>query len=147
MIDSLVCLACERIGFGGLSQLVPGLTAGQCRNVASALQAIDSRSETIDQVLKVEKAFSRRFSLSLLDRLKGAFYFRQTKQLEEAFVMTFQEAERSRRQTILTLAARAYTLDKGAPPKTAADLVPAYLKAVPQDLVTGADMTLGHSPR
>ena len=44
------------------------------------------------------------------------------------------------RQLMLQLAIRAFTLDKGAPPKTIADLVPAYLTAVPQDAFTGTNM-------
>ena len=41
---------------------------------------------------------------------------------------------------MVDLAARAYELDKGHPPASAADLVPEYLKAVPQDPVTGTNM-------
>ena len=40
------------------------------------------------------------------------------------------------------LAARSYELDKGQLPKDIADLVPAFLKAVPKDPLTGAGMTL-----
>jgi hypothetical protein len=40
----------------------------------------------------------------------------------------------------LDLAARAYELDKGHPPANLTDLVPDYLKAVPQDPFTGANM-------
>ena len=41
---------------------------------------------------------------------------------------------------MLALAARAYELDKGHPPASAADLVPDYLKAIPQDPVTGTNL-------
>ena len=41
---------------------------------------------------------------------------------------------------MIALASRAYELDKGHPPATAADLVPEYLKAVPQDPVTGTNL-------
>jgi hypothetical protein len=43
------------------------------------------------------------------------------------------------------LAARAYELERGTPPKSFADLVPAYLKAVPHDPLTGTN--LAYSPR
>jgi hypothetical protein len=46
---------------------------------------------------------------------------------------------------MLDLAARAFELDKGHPPASASDLVPEYLKAVPQDPVTGTNMV--YSPR
>ena len=42
----------------------------------------------------------------------------------------------------LELAARAYELEEGERPKSIADLVPAYLKAVPQDPLTGTNMVL-----
>jgi hypothetical protein len=45
------------------------------------------------------------------------------------------------RKHIITLAARAFELEHNAKPKTVADLVPTYLKAVPIDPFTGKDMT------
>jgi hypothetical protein len=41
---------------------------------------------------------------------------------------------------LIDLAARAYELDKGHRPANLADLVPDYLKAVPQDPFTGTNM-------
>ena len=49
------------------------------------------------------------------------------------------QAQRTRQLT-LDLAARAYELDKGHPPANLTDLVPDYLKAVPQDPITGTNM-------
>ena len=43
-------------------------------------------------------------------------------------------------QLIVDLAARAYELDKGHRPVSVAELVPEYLKAVPQDPVTGTNL-------
>jgi hypothetical protein len=48
--------------------------------------------------------------------------------------------EQKTRQLLIALAARAYELDKGHPPTSTADLVPEYLKAVPQDPVSGTNM-------
>jgi hypothetical protein len=41
---------------------------------------------------------------------------------------------------MIALAARAYELDKGHRPASATDLVPDYLKAVPQDPATGTNI-------
>jgi len=49
------------------------------------------------------------------------------------------------RQLTIDLAARAYESEKGKPPASFADLVPDYLKAVPQDPATGTNMV--YSPR
>ena len=43
-------------------------------------------------------------------------------------------------QLLIDLAARAYELEKGHRPASLADLVPDYLKAIPQDPVTGTNM-------
>ena len=59
-----------------------------------------------------------------------------------AFAITaqVQAADASRRRTMLSFAARAYELEHGKPPASAADLVPAYLKTIPQDPNTGTNM-------
>ena len=44
------------------------------------------------------------------------------------------------RQLTVDLAARAYELENGHPPANIADLVPDYIKAVPQDPVTGTNL-------
>ena len=49
------------------------------------------------------------------------------------------------RQLLIDLAARAYELDKGQSPANVADLVPDYLKAIPQDPFTGTNLV--YSPR
>ena len=41
---------------------------------------------------------------------------------------------------MVRLASRAYALDKGRRPTALTELVPGYLKSVPQDPVTGTDM-------
>ena len=47
-----------------------------------------------------------------------------------------------RNQLLLTLAARAYELEKGNPPATASELVPDYLKELPKDPATGEPLQL-----
>jgi competence protein ComGC len=41
---------------------------------------------------------------------------------------------------MVDFAVRAYELDKGHPPASLADLVPGYLKIIPQDPLTGTNM-------
>jgi hypothetical protein len=45
---------------------------------------------------------------------------------------------------LVQLAARAYELENGKRPKSLADLVPAYLKTIPQDPGTGTN--IAYSP-
>jgi hypothetical protein len=52
----------------------------------------------------------------------------------------FEKQQTKTRQLIVALAARAYEFDKGKPPTTVSDLVPDYLKAIPQDPSTGTNL-------
>ena len=74
-------------------------------------------------------------------RLIGHYQFemnRTRKKLESRI----NDKHLATRRLILDLAARDYELDKGHRPASAADLVPEYLKAVPQDPVTGTNIIL-----
>jgi hypothetical protein len=57
----------------------------------------------------------------------------------------FKEQQLKTRQLLIGLAARAYELDKGHHPASPADLVPDYLKAIPQNPLTGTNLV--YSPR
>jgi hypothetical protein len=74
----------------------------------------------------------------LMNRESSGEIFKKTKQ-------KFQEQQLKTRQLLIDLAVRAYELDKGKPPASLADLVPDYLKAVPQDPFTETNMV--YSPR
>jgi hypothetical protein len=52
----------------------------------------------------------------------------------------FYDQQRKTRVLAVQFAARAYELDRGKPPTSITDLVPAYLKAIPKDPTTGKDM-------
>jgi len=54
----------------------------------------------------------------------------------------FNKQRMKLRQLTIDLAARAYELDKGKPPATVNDLVPDYLKTIPQDPLTGTNIVL-----
>ena len=55
-------------------------------------------------------------------------------------LQNFKRIEQHRRKLMIDLAARAYELETGHPPKSIAELVPGYLKAMPLDPVTGTSM-------
>jgi competence protein ComGC len=64
------------------------------------------------------------------------------KQIEQKWVSKANAQQTRTRLMLVQLAARAYELEKGERPKNLADLVPAYLKAIPQDPLTGTNMVL-----
>ena len=54
----------------------------------------------------------------------------------------FQTQGQKRRTLLVGIAAGAYELEKGQPPKTASDLVPDYLQEIPQDPISGTNTVL-----
>jgi hypothetical protein len=141
VVDTSLGIASEGVGLPSLQGLVRNLPAGECRQLAQALEAIDVRAEPLTEVLLREEAVVRRV-VSLPRRMLGVLRSRQATESREKLAKVFQSRQKQRRQLLVTLAARAYELEHGRPPKTAADLVPAYLKAIPQDPVTGTNITL-----
>ena len=67
-------------------------------------------------------------------------YYRTREQHLQRALDTINSTQKKEDQLLIDLAARAYELDKGHPPASAADLMPEYLKAIPQDPVTGTNM-------
>jgi len=60
----------------------------------------------------------------------------------QSFRTRFYQAQLRRRQAILTFAGRAFELETGSKPANAADLVPAYLKTIPEDPISGRRLAL-----
>ncbi len=142
LIDGTVGVAIEGIGAAQLTNLVNQLDAKSCRESATALEALDAKRQTWDELMQQENAWShatyrgwRYEYMRWVERKLTASNF-------AAIKLKFDAQEQKPRRLMLDLAARAYQLDKGHPPASAADLVPDYLKAVPQDPVTGKNLKL-----
>jgi hypothetical protein len=140
IIDELVGIAVESLGLAELQKLTGRLDAKAARAAAASLADLDSQDQTWNEVLRQEDNWSRR-------TFTGLRYGWQRWLTRGQMQKSFQQAEQKlkifrtkNRQLQLALAARAYTLDQGHAPADVADLVPDYLKAVPQDPLTGKDM-------
>jgi hypothetical protein len=145
LIDELVGMAIEAIGTSHLQKIADHPDAKSCRETATALEALDSQKQTWNEVMQQEHTWSRRAFTGIryeIIRLMG------DKPLKKAFQKAgqkFQEQQMKTRRLIIDLAAHAYELDKGKPPASVADLVPDYLKTIPQNPFTGTNMV--YSPR
>src|SRR5271154_1654222 len=140
LIDQMVGTAVEAIGTSHLINLVDQLDAKSCRETAAALEILDSQRQTWDEVVQQENNWSRRTFTGFgyeIARLESRKSLDKALQKSE---QKFKASENQTRQLIIDLAARAYELDKGKPPTTIADLVPEYLKTIPQDPFTGTNM-------
>ena len=140
LIDGLVGIAIDAIGTSPIQTLLPNLDARACRETASALESLDAQNQTWNEVAQQENSWSHatfrgwRYNLMRLEAGKSA------KAAIGSSKRKFEAQELKKRQLMIELAARAYELDKGHPPASAADLVPEYLKAVPKDPVTGKNL-------
>ncbi len=140
LVDEMIGLAMESIGVEQLQKLVDQLDAKTCRKTAATLETLDSQRQSWDEVMQQERAWSRRtFTgiryelIRLMDRHSLEKVFQNAKQ-------NYEKQQSKTRQLMIELAMRAYELDKGHPPANAAGLVPDYLKAIPQDPLTGTNM-------
>lgn len=145
VIDELTGLAMENMGTTALEKLLPKLDAKTCRATATALETLDAQRQTWDEVMQQEYDWSRRMHHGLAGEWNRFLMRKSLNVIYNKTQQTFNRQLRSTRQLILDLAARAYQLDKGHAPAGAADLVPAYLKAVPIDPFTGTNLV--YAPR
>jgi hypothetical protein len=139
MFNHITGLRIEGMGVTNLTRLGPALDARQCRAVLDGLAWAEEHREPMSETRAREKA-AIRSHLSVIVQIK---LFGMIAPLAQGgFSRGTALVQKQSRQLALSLAARACTLDHGAAPKSADDLVPAYLKAVPVDPVTGNNMVL-----
>lgn len=140
LIDGLAGIAVESIATDSLSNLVPHLDAKSCFKTATALEALDLQNSTWNEIMQQEHAWSQRtFRGIRYDYLR----FKMRKSTAAMFKKVkdkFEMREQQTRRLVTDLAARAYELDHGKPPASISDLVPDYLKTIPQDPFTETDM-------
>jgi hypothetical protein len=140
LIDQLVGIAIKAIGTSHLQKLIDQLDAKSCRETAATLETLDTQGQTWDEVMQQERAWSYRTFTSLryeLVRLTMRNTLNKNLKIAEE---KFKKQEMKTRQLLIDLASHAYELNKGHRPASLADLVPDYLKAIPQDPLTGKNM-------
>lgn len=145
LIDALVGMAIEHIGTDGLHQIAGQLDTPSCREAARALETLDAQRQTWNEIMAQEHDWSRRTFTGARYEIARLMEHKSLTAAESSCERKFKLQQSRTRQLILDLAARAYQLDNGHPPASAADLVPDYLKAVPQDPFTGTNLV--YSPR
>jgi hypothetical protein len=145
LIDGLVGFAIESFGTSALQKLIPQLDAKSCRDTAATLEDLDAERQSWQDMLQQENAWSYAINRGWRGELVRLTTAKSRQTAFASYKRKFDANEQKTRQVIIALAARAYELDKGHPPASAADLVPDYLKAIPQDPITGTNMV--YSPR
>lgn len=142
LIDGLVANAVENIGTSELRKLTGTLDGNTCKDAARQLEAIDAETDTWKQILRQEHYWGSKAFTSPGYLLARLLSFNSTRKSEARARQKFEIARKNTRTLMIDLAARAYSLEKGHPPNSMADLIPAYLKSVPIDPTTGLSMGL-----
>lgn len=139
IINSLVSIAIDAIGAVRMEKLAPTLDAKQCREAAAALESCEAQREPTDTIMRQERAWARR-AYGFKGQIARLIRYKSLKQSEGKWVAKAKAQQTRTRSLLIQLAARAYELEKGQRPKSLADLVPVYLKTIPQNPLTGTNM-------
>jgi hypothetical protein len=140
VIDELVGIAIESLGAANLQELLDQLDAKDCRETAATLETLDSQRQTWNELMQQERDWSRRTFPGIRNELGRLMSRNMMNKVYQNAEQRFEKQQSKTRQLMIEFAARGYQLDKGHPPTSATDLVPDYLKAIPQDPVTGTNM-------
>jgi hypothetical protein len=140
IIDQLVGIAIRAIGTSHLQKLVDQFDAKSCRETAATLETLDAQRQTWSEVVQQEKAWARRTYPGVGYQLAALVMRNTLKKAYQSAEQKFKAQQIKMHQLIIEFAARAYELDKGHRPASLNDLVPDYLKFIPQDPFTGTNM-------
>ncbi len=142
VIDKLVGIACQANGIQSLQKIVAGLDASQCRVAIQALEKALTDGESRGEIMNHERRWSRA-NTRFLDLIRVRMATRSLnpmKQTEKQLTVKMRHSEVVIKRVMIDLAGRAYQVELGKPPGNLADLVPAYLPAMPIDPVTGTKL-------
>ncbi len=140
LIDALVEIAIEHLGTSHLEELAPKLNAATSRQVVTELEALDSQRQTWPNITLQEQTWSRRTFPELRNEFARILEHRILEADFQNAETKFNAQVRRTRQLMMDLAAHAYELEKGRPPVLVSNLVPDYLKTIPLDPLTGANL-------
>ncbi|MDB6026935.1 MAG: hypothetical protein JWM68_3158 [Verrucomicrobiales bacterium] len=141
MFDRMMGTGCEKIGAQALKRMLPTLSAPECSEVLAALEEIEQERESIETTLANEREFIVH-SATLLQQLGALLMFKSQQQVVKKFRITTEAVISSERQLMLDCAGRMFELEKSRKPTSAQELVPTYLKMIPQDATTQTNLTL-----
>jgi hypothetical protein len=142
LVDALIGVAIESLGTTRLQNISGGLDAKSCRESVMALESFETNRQSWADVMEQENVWRSRIYPGLKNYITYLLERKQVAETMRKAETSFQGQEEKTRRLMIQLAARAYELEKGRPPASISDLVPAYLKSVPTDPSTGAKMVL-----
>jgi hypothetical protein len=139
LIDTLVGIAIESMATAQLGHFVDSLDAKSCREIAGALDELDAQKPTWEQIVKQEDYWSQRTFTGWQYVVSGWFTRKQTTAAEAKGQQRFRTQESKTQYLMIEFASRAYEFENGHRPNSTHDLMPGYLKAIPQDPTTSTN--------
>src|SRR5436190_5853138 len=140
VINRLVGIACQAIGYTPLSRLVPKLSPDEARHVVVELEKIDRSAIRWDEVQRNENKFvsyrlGRGFNpVTWAMSRWEVWHSRQRAKVRNNRVVAHL------RLIMLELALRCFKSEQGHPPRGLEQLAPHYLQSVPVDPFSGRSM-------
>ena len=144
MLDGMIGVAIESSGLKPLQNISSRLDAQTCREAVTTLETLGAQKPSWSDLVQQDNAWSHRTFPGIKYQLGKLIMLSTVRQVRQKAEEKFDEHEKETRQLTIDLAARAYELDKGHRPARPADLVPDYLKAIPQDPFTGTNLVCSH---
>jgi hypothetical protein len=139
IIDAMVSLKLETDMTQQAEKILPQLDPAGCKRMAAALEEFDSGRESNETIMETERRWARSVYgvKGELTRLLGSASLKRT----EKQVAAKLGAQQHRLRMVMTqAAARAYAATKGNKPARLQDLVPDYLRTLPLDPFSGAEL-------
>ena len=141
MLHRIAGFSMEQLAVGAVRTFVTNGAAAQCRQAALALEEIESRREPMEETIARERNWAFQTG-DWRQKLMLRFFQRTLRRNEQQLAKQFQTRQLKARELMIAWAARSYELEQGKSPTTAADLVPAFLKSIPRDPMTGRELPL-----
>ena len=145
IVDGLKGIVIESRGVDNLKTISGSLDAKSCAEIAKTLESLDSQRPSMSTYVQQERIWERQNFPGLKNTIVVYLMhlpFTYAAEVQGKATQTYAKQVSGIRHEMVEIAAQAYSLDKGTHPKDVADLVPNYLKAVPKDPATGANITL-----
>jgi hypothetical protein len=145
--DGLIGIRIESRGVDLLQIISTNLDGKTCAEIAKQLERLDSQRPSMATYVKQERNWERQNFPGLKNGLVIYYMhlpFTYEGRVRRKAAQTYAKQAEEIRNKMVEIAARAYLLEKGHRPNNVENLVPAYLSVVPQDPVSGKDMTLTH---
>lgn len=133
MIDDLVGIACQAIGARQLVQVAPHVSPDALREILPDLIALDQSREPASAIVQRDRDWSRGAYGALRATWFKFVTHRNLRAAEMKFEKRHARSVAALRLMMTELAVRGYEAKNGKPPMALAELVPAWLPAVPID--------------